>query len=158
MPRDTAGRKAAVPDQEYWLDVDRGAVIKSIEVTEDAAKQLVTLTSLLQGIYFAAVSFSEIRQIVAQLQSWQIVVLVSPFAFWLASLYFASRVFVPKEYGGLDSDKEEAWVALKKEYQTIRDDKFRDLQRARRFLLLSLLFLFIVLITYLVNIPAPPTT
>ena len=40
----------------FWLEIARGIVKDSIGSLEDAARQLITAVTLVEGIYFAAVS------------------------------------------------------------------------------------------------------
>jgi hypothetical protein len=43
------------------VDTARDVASKSIDAIEDAAKQLIAIITLLQGIYFAAISFSALK-------------------------------------------------------------------------------------------------
>ncbi len=45
----------------FWKKNAEKIVGESISVVEDTAKQFVTITSLLQGIYFHAITFSDIK-------------------------------------------------------------------------------------------------
>jgi hypothetical protein len=54
-----------------------------------------------EGIYFAAISFSDLRKVMAaqSTQAWlRILLFVSPIVFWLVCLFFAVRVFTPETY------------------------------------------------------------
>jgi hypothetical protein len=85
----------------FWLETARGATKESISAREEAAKQIITITSLTQGIYFAAISFSDLKEALAvqDLKGWFLVLLfVSPIVFWLISLAYAVRVFAPQTY------------------------------------------------------------
>lgn len=85
----------------FWLDTARGAAKESIPAQEEAAKQLITITSLIQGIYFAAISFSDLKKtlVVHDWFGWLVVLLfVSPIVLWLVSLSFALSVFTPETY------------------------------------------------------------
>ncbi len=70
---------AAAPSSvdRFWLDAARGAARESIPALEEAAKQLISITSLTQGIYFAAISFSDLKAalVVQDLQGWLLVLL-----------------------------------------------------------------------------------
>jgi hypothetical protein len=86
----------------FWLDTSRGTLKESIKALEDAAKQLIKVASFSQTIYFAAISFGDVKKSLASLtpaqQPWVIVLLVVPLLFWIASLTLAVQVFTPKIY------------------------------------------------------------
>ena len=95
--------QAAQPSamDRFWLETARSVSKESIGALEDAAKQLISITSLTQGIYFAAISFSDLKKalVVHDLQGWLLVLLfASPIAVWLVSLAYAVRVFSPETY------------------------------------------------------------
>ncbi len=50
---------------EFWLETARTAVRESIASLEEAAKQLIGAVTLVEGIYFAAISFSDLRKVMA---------------------------------------------------------------------------------------------
>ena len=50
---------------EFWLETTRTAVKESISSLEEAAKQLIGAVTLVEGIYFAAVSFSDLHKVMA---------------------------------------------------------------------------------------------
>jgi hypothetical protein len=84
-----------------WLEQGKDMIKGALTKQEEAAKQLITITTLLQGIYFAAISFSDLKKalMVQQLQGVILTTLVMLFAipiiFWLISLIFSMRVIVP---------------------------------------------------------------
>jgi|WetSurSiteA1Bulk_404760.scaffolds.fasta_scaffold80995_3 hypothetical protein len=78
----------------FWLDTAQGMTKESVGALEDAAKQLIGIASLLQGLYFAAVSFSDIKKVlvVQDTQSWLTILLfISPIIPWLASVVWLSK-------------------------------------------------------------------
>ncbi|MGV8175745.1 MAG: hypothetical protein ACP5OU_08605 [Methanothrix sp.] len=86
---------------EFWLETARAAVQESVSSLEEAAKQLIGAVTLVEGIYFAAVSWSDMKTIMA-VAGWsaffRIALFVSPIVLWLACLFFATRVFTPETY------------------------------------------------------------
>lgn len=44
------------PLDRFWLDTARNAAKESVGALEEAAKQLITITTLVQTIYFAVIS------------------------------------------------------------------------------------------------------
>jgi hypothetical protein len=86
---------------EFWLETARTVVRKSVASLEEAAKQLIAAVTLVEGIYFAAISFSDLRKVMAVQgpEAWlRILLFVSPIVLWLVCLFFAVRVFTPKNY------------------------------------------------------------
>lgn len=86
---------------EFWLDTARTAVQESVSSLEEAAKQLIGAVTLVEGIYFAAVSWSDMKTIMAVqgFAAWlRIALFVSPIVLWLVCLFFATRVFTPETY------------------------------------------------------------
>ena len=136
----------------FWLETARSVSKESIAALEDAAKQLITITSLTQGIYFAAISFSDLKKalVVHDWQGWLLVLLfASPIIFWLVSLAFAVRVFSPETYKtNLQSPDLAKEMLLE-----IVAYKHKQLRRAHKALLLGFLLLIINIIVYLGWIP-----
>lgn len=102
-----AGEKADSKIDDFWIETGRNAISDSIANQIDAAKQLISITSILQAIYFAAISFSDLKK---ELFSYQtnmggtyllILIFVSPIIFWLLSLAFSVRVLVPLSRGAM---------------------------------------------------------
>ncbi len=57
--------------------------------------------TLVEGIYFAAISFSDLRKVMAVQGTeadLRILLFVSPIVLWLVCLFFAVRVFTPETY------------------------------------------------------------
>ena len=94
--------EALTPLDTFWLETARGAAKESVAALEGAAKQLIAVTTLAQTIYFAAVSFGDVKAALGTLtraQQWLVAVaLVVPLILWLASLAFAVLVFKPETY------------------------------------------------------------
>jgi hypothetical protein len=100
----------AVPDaigepvtelDEFWLETARTAVRESVASLEEAAKQLIGAVTLVEGIYFAAISFSDLSKVMAVQGTeadFRILLFVSPIVLWLVCLFFAVRVFTPETY------------------------------------------------------------
>lgn len=103
----TSAEKKAIKCQQpdhihkLWLEEGKNMIKGALTKQEEAAKQLITITTLLQGIYFAAISFSDLKKaiIMQQLNGVLLVAVVMLFAvpviFWLISLIFSMRVIVP---------------------------------------------------------------
>jgi hypothetical protein len=146
--------EALTPSDSFWLDMVRGAAKESVHALEEAAKQLIAVTTVAQAIYFAAVSFGDMKAALAALtpaRQWLLAIaLVVPLVFWLASLAFAVLVFKPKTYRtSLDSPDHAREV-----YDEIVAYKHRQLVRAHRFLAAGFVPLIINVVLYLIVVPA----
>lgn len=132
----------------FWLETAQGAAKESVGALEEAAKQLISVTSLLQAIYFAAISFSELKEgiVVEDAVNWLLVLLfVLPIVLWLASLSFAVRVFKPETYKTNLSSPDLA----RSMYEEMAAYKHQQLQRAHLFLVLGFLPLAVNIVFYL---------
>lgn len=147
--------EAVSPTEEdlLWLEIAREQLKNSIKVQDEAAKQLITITTFSQTVYFAAVSFSEIKKGLALVPSNKqlliVVALVSPLFFWLFSLCFATRVFKPKKYETNVVMPETA----RHTYLQITAHKQEQLNRAHLALILGFVPLLINVIGYLLYFP-----
>jgi hypothetical protein len=85
----------------FWLELARASAKESIPSLEEAAKQLIAITSLIQGIYFAAISFGDLKKTLVVHDCWgwlTVLLFASPIVLWLVSLSFAVCVFTPETY------------------------------------------------------------
>ena len=142
--------QAAQPSamDRFWLETARSVSKESISALEDAAKQLISITSLTQGIYFAAISFSDLKKalVVHDWQGWLLILLfVSPIVLWLASLAYAVRVFSPETYKTNLQSPDLAREMLKE----IAAYKHKQLKLAHKALLLGFVLLIVNIIVYL---------
>lgn len=137
----------------FWLDVARDAAKESVKATEEAAKQLIAITSLAQAIYFASVSFSNIKKsldVFTPASQWAIVItLALPLVCWLLGLMFAFLVFKPRAY---ESNLESPDVA-RETYLKMVSYKHRQLSRAHLMLGLGFVPLVVNLLLYLAFVP-----
>lgn len=140
----------------FWLEAARNASKGSIGALEDAAKQLISITSLAQGIYFAAISFSDLKKalVVQDWHGWfQVFLFASPIILWLISLGFAVRVFTPETYKTNLQSPDLAREMLQK----IIAYKHKQLKWAHRALLFGFVLLVLNIIIYLGWVPPMPS-
>ena len=114
----------------FWLETARNAAKESVGALEEAAKQLIAITSLSQGIYFAAISFGDVKKALPQFASAQQLAitgaLVLPLLCWVVALAFAILVFKPETYRtNLDSPD-----LARETYQAVVAYKHKQLRRA----------------------------
>lgn len=96
-----------------------------------------TLTGTLQGLYFAVFAFSDVRARVTDplIQ----LLFLAPLVLWLASLFCATRVFLPQPRPGadLDDDRVNAWIDVRETYFDTGREKLVWLRRAHLLLVIS---------------------
>ena len=139
---------------EFWLETARGTIKESISSLEEAAKQLISAVTLVEGIYFAAVSFSDLRKVTAVqgTDAWlRVLLFVSPIVIWLICLFFAVRVFTPETYKTNLSSPELAEGV----YKEMVGYKHRNLKRAYWALLAGFVTMMIAVVYYLKFLDRP---
>jgi hypothetical protein len=154
MTEDILEIQAAQPSamDRFWLETARSVSKESIKALEEAAKQLISITSLTQGIYFAAISFSDLKKalVVQDWHGWLLVLLfASPIIVWLISLAFAVSVFAPETYKTNLQSPDMAKEML----QEIVAYKHKQLKSAHMALLVGFVLLVVNIIVYLGWIP-----
>ncbi len=132
----------------FWLDTARNAAKESVGALEEAAKQLIAITSLSQGIYFAAISFGDVKKALPQFApAWQWTItgaLVLPLVCWLVALFFAIRVFTPQVYAtNLDSPD-----LARETYEQVVAYKHAQLRRAHIALVIGFVLLIVNIIAF----------
>jgi len=130
-------------DRWYYLE----SPIKEIEVIDSAARQLITITAFLQGIYFAAISLSDFKK---QAATWQLAILLIPAVLWLVSLVLAVVTFMP-------ATRRIKRDSAREDLIRIRDAKYCTLRASFYVLLASLAVLLVDVVIYLRWIPSAPT-
>ena len=139
---------------EFWLETARTAVRESVASLEEAAKQLIGAVTLVEGIYFAAISFSDLRKVMAVQGTeadLRIMLFVSPIVLWLVCLFFAVRVFTPETYKTNLSSPQLA----EQLYQELVGYKHRNLKRAYWALLAGFVPLVVAVVFYLKLLDGP---
>ena len=104
--------------------------------------------TLVEGIYFAAVSFSDLRKVTAVqgMDAWlRVLLFVSPIVIWLICLFFAVRVFTPETYKTNLSSPELAEGV----YKEMVGYKHRNLKTAYLALLAGFVTMMIAVVYYL---------
>lgn len=135
-----------IPEPDpFWREKAKELVSESISTIEEVAKQLIAVTSLLEGIYFHAITFSDIKPV---LSPWSAVVYLSPIFLWLGSLVFAVLTLSPKTYKiniySSDDSKERFEEIVSKKHGTLRISEV--------FLISSFIALMIALTHYLLSV------
>ena len=147
---------------DYWRKVEDEAPVQQVTRSEDAAKQLIGLAGVLQGLYLAVFAFSGLRMQISTLSIpvlralvWLLFLL--PILLWLVSLYCATKVFVPIERDGTNTANiaEHNWQRTKKTYKQAAQDKQSWLQRSHLALIASFAAVLLVFVVFML-LPAVP--
>jgi hypothetical protein len=130
-----------VEPNPFWKKNAEKLVGESISAVEDTAKQFVVVTGLLQGIYFHAIAFSDIKMS----EGYSVLIYLVPLVLWLLSLIFAVMVLFRKKYKlNINSTSDS-----KKIFEEMVKIKYRYIQISGFFLILSFVALVIAFLHYL---------
>lgn len=140
-------------EDKFWLLAGQNSLRKSIDTIEDAAKQLISINTFAQTIYFASISFSNIKSILSkfsEVNQWLIAVgLLLPIISWIFSLIFAVLAFTPKYYTLNIYVPSQSKAMLR----ASANSKFNRLRIANIALFIGFIFLAINLLLYLKFFP-----
>jgi hypothetical protein len=147
---------------EYWRKVWNEAPVQAFARIEDAAKQMIVVTTGLQGLYIALFVFSTIRAQVMTHPGGALGVIIlllfcMPIACWLVSLFYATRVFVPRVRSDANFNELSlsAWQKVKDAYGQVSEEKLRWLHFSHRWLIASFI-LVLLAVMVLILLPAGP--
>jgi hypothetical protein len=136
-----------VEPNPFWKENAKKIVSESIASTEEAARQLIAVNSLLEAIYFHAVTFSDVKfKLNGEINI--AIIYLAPVTMWLFSLVFAVLAQIPRIYQiniNSSSDSKERFIE-------IVSRKHRMLKTSEVFLIASFLVLFVALMHYLLAI------
>jgi hypothetical protein len=123
----------------------------SLLIIQETAKQVCTIVPIIQTAYFAAISMSDLKQIIWQDWSrlwWLGILFVCPAILWLLSLFVAIAVFVPikASYGG----------GISATYDFIIRRRYLYLAISLWLSAAGLLFMAINMAVYFICLPPPP--
>lgn len=125
----------------FWKKNAEKLVGESISAVEDTAKQFVVVTGLLQGIYFHAIAFSDMKEA----EGYSVLIYLAPLVLWLLSLIFAVMVLFRKMYKiNINSTKDS-----KEKFEEMVRIKYRYIRISGFFLILSFVALAIAFLHYL---------
>ncbi len=130
----------------FWRENAQRLVSESISTIEEVAKQLIAVNSILEGIYFAAITFSEIKPILTNITA---AIYLAPILFWILSLVFAVLTLSPKSYAiNINSSRDS-----KERFNEIISKKHAMLVWSEIFLILSFIAIFTAVAHYLLVVP-----
>ncbi len=130
------------PNLKFWKDTAKGLLGESIKSIEGTAKQIIGVAGILEGLYFHAIAYSDIR---GQLGGVGLLLYLLPLLLWLGSLLAALLVFFPRTYASNIS----SWRESKDAFERIVTYKHAMLKVAGGFLVLGAVALFAAMGAYL---------
>lgn len=132
-----------VPEPDpFWKENAKKLVEGSVDTLDNMAKELIALVTLMEGLYFHAITFSDLRGALSGGLIW---VYIAPIALWMASLLFAVWTLFPKTYNiNIGSSRNS-----KETYELIVSMKHFRLKIAAAFLVISFLPLMAAVYYYL---------
>jgi hypothetical protein len=132
-----------VPEPEpFWRQNAQKLVEGSIDTLDNMAKELIALVSLLEGLYFHAIAFSDLRGTLSGGLIW---FYIAPMALWMLSLLSAVWTLFPRTYNiNIGSSRNS-----KETYEQIVSKKHFRLKISAAFLVLSFLPLMVAVYYYL---------
>ncbi len=143
MDDDVIQGKPPGSESVKWLGLMESAREKSLETIDEAAKQLIGLDGLISGIYFGAVTFSNIQPAVLNPLSGAL--LLAPILLWFVSLIFAVLTIAPGKYPYNPHSPDDA----RRQYENILAHKYRFMQIALWLFVASIAALSAALVMYL---------
>jgi hypothetical protein len=136
------------PEDVFWKKTILELAKESIASIERSAKHLLLAASFLEGVYFHAITFSDLKTMfdVASYDHWLLVSLFSaPILLWFMVLGCATMVFMTKSYTVHQEDPEDARRII----EGIADTKQRWLVWGLRMLMASFVLLFVDIFLFL---------
>jgi hypothetical protein len=85
----------ADPSLKFWKDNAKALLAESIKSLEETAKQIIAVAGILEGLYFHAITYTNIR---GSTKGWQATIYLTPVLAWLVSLCAALMVYFPQTY------------------------------------------------------------
>lgn len=132
-------------NREFWQEIGKELIRKSTEPIDETAKQIIGATTILEGLYFNAIAFSNLHNKVPI--GWPLVIYMLPIGLLLISLTSALMVFFPKRYP-LNFHSS---IASRMVYQYTINRKLVALMIASSFLVLGIASLFFAVLIYLLR-------
>jgi hypothetical protein len=141
--------------KNFWQEIDKRAPYVAIEKCEEAARQLISLTTLLMTVFFGIFSLNDILQL--KVSGTTVLWFISPFILLLVSLILATQVIMPRRYKFLPAADSQAahpeaeGDLIRSQYIQIRDKKHLYLRSSYLFLILSMVVVLITALIYLLQ-------
>ena len=130
--------------RRFWKGMGRTMLRESIGTLNEVARQIVVVAGILEGLYFHAIAFSDLRGKVTD--PLRLALYMLPIFFLLVSLTAALGVFFPRSYKKFNIHSSEGSRAM---YDDVRKRKKNRLAVASVSLALGILCMFVTVYVYL---------
>ncbi len=142
--------KPPVPADVFWKDIILDIAKASISSIEESAKHLIVAASFLEGVYFHAISFADLKIVFGSVRyygyHWLLVFFFSlPILLWFVVLACAALVLMTKTYTVHPEEPEDA----RRVFEQIASTKQRWLMRGLYILMVSFVVLFVDIFIFL---------
>jgi hypothetical protein len=128
--------------KEFWREAGKQIVKSSIDTLEGVAKQLLAVAGILEGLYFHAITFSDLR---GNVSGEVVVIYILPIVLLLVSIISSLIVFLPETYRINIAN----WRACKSTFEEISKSKLVAVRVASAFLGLAIMSLMLAVGMYL---------
>lgn len=128
--------------KEFWREAGKEIVKKSIDTLDEVAKQILTVSGILEGLYFHAITFTDLR---GKIQGADLVIYLAPVILLLISLSISLTVFLPETYQINIAN----WRLCKSTFEEISQSKLVAVRAASIFLGLAVVSLIGAMWVYL---------
>lgn len=130
--------------KEFWREAGKQIVKSSIDTLEGVAKQLLAVAGILEGLYFHAITFTDLRGTVS---GWTLFIYILPIILLLVTIVFSLVVFLPETYKINIAN----WRMCKSTFEEISQSKLTAVRAASIFLGLAVVSLMVAVSVYLVG-------
>jgi hypothetical protein len=130
--------------KEFWREAGKEIVKKSIDSLEEVAKQILVVAGVLEGLYFHAITFTDLR---GHVSGTTLAVYLVPVFLLLIAIVSSLVVFLPETYRINIAN----WRVCKSTFEEISKSKLEAVRLASVFLGLAVLSLIVAVWVYLVG-------
>ena len=130
-----------VETRAFWRDIGRTMVRESLGTIDETAKQIIGVAGILEGLYFHAIAFGDLR---GQVQA-NVLTYLAPIGLLLVSLIAALVVYFPNLYQLNFNSSEASQIA----YEQVLSSKLWALRLASLFLVLGVAAILYATFIYL---------
>ncbi len=130
--------------KEFWREAGKDIVKKSIDTLDEVAKQILVVAGILEGLYFHAITFSDLR---GKVSGGELVIYILPIVLLLVSIISSLIVFLPETYRINIAN----WRVCKSTFEEISKSKMLAVRVASIFLGLAIVSLMLAVGMYLVG-------
>ena len=128
--------------REFWREVGKTMVKESIGTIDETAKQIIGVAGILEGLYFHAIAYSDLR---GQVSGGAMLVYLAPVFLLLLTLVAALGIYFPDRYRVNIHSSE----GSRKTYERVVTSKLRLLRIASACLVLGVGAVLLAVLFYL---------